>query len=100
MAIKNRILRCSKNQSPAFCRRLLPTLIGSVVFMSQAQAIEFNLGEIEGRFDSQISIGASWRMDEPKSSLISAVNGGTSNGAGSYDDATQNFEKVKLFHKL
>ncbi|NRP56411.1 MULTISPECIES: DUF1302 domain-containing protein [unclassified Marinobacterium] len=100
MAIKNRILQRSKNQSPAFSRRLLPTLIGSVVFMSQAQAIEFNLGEIEGRFDSQISVGASWRMDDPSSNLISPVNGGTSKGSGNYDDATQNFKKGETFSQI
>ncbi|MGB0203498.1 MAG: DUF1302 domain-containing protein [Neptuniibacter sp.] len=100
MAIKNRILQRSKNQSPAFSRRLLPTLIGSVVFMSQAQAIEFNLGEIEGRFDSQISVGASWRMDDPKSSLISSVNGGTSAGSGSYDDGNQNFSEGSTFTQI
>ncbi|NRP16043.1 DUF1302 domain-containing protein [Marinobacterium sp. xm-a-152] len=100
MAIKNRILQRSKNQSPAFSRRLLPTLIGSVVFMSQAQAIEFNLGEIEGRFDSQISVGASWRMDDPKSSLISSPNGGSSSGSGSYDDGNQNFKKGETFSQI
>ncbi|NRP94578.1 hypothetical protein XMG59_000666 [Marinobacterium sp. xm-g-59] len=100
MAINNRILRRSKNQSPAFSRRLLPTLVGSVVFMSQAQAIEFNLGEIEGRFDSQISVGSSWRMDDPSSKLISTFNGGQSRGSGSYDDGNQNFSKGETFTQI
>ena len=100
MAIKNRILHCSKTRTPAFTRRLLPLLVGTAISMNQAQAVEFNLGEIEGRFDSQISIGASWRMDAPSSNLISRVNGGTSGGAGSYDDGTQNFKKSETFSQV
>ncbi|NRP58602.1 DUF1302 domain-containing protein [Marinobacterium sp. xm-d-564] len=100
MAIKNRLLQRSKNHSPVFTRRLLPLLVGTAISINQAQAVEFNLGEIEGRFDSQISVGASWRMDDPSSSLISPVNGGTSKGAGSYDDATQNFKKGETFSQI
>nr|WP_254443725.1 DUF1302 domain-containing protein [Marinobacterium sp. xm-d-579] len=68
--------------------------------MSQAQAIEFNLGEIEGRFDSQISVGSSWRMDDPSSKLISTFNGGQSRGSGSYDDGNQNFSKGETFTQI
>jgi len=100
MAIKNRILQRSKNQTPAFTRRLLPLLVGTAISINQAQAVEFNLGEIEGRFDSQISVGASWRMDDPSSNLISTFNGGTSKGSGSYDDANQNFKKGETFSQI
>ncbi len=100
MAIKNRILRRSKNHSQAFTRRLLPILVGTAISINQAQAVEFNLGEIEGRFDSQISIGASWRMKDPSSNLISTFNGGTSLGSGSYDDANQNFRQGKTFSQI
>ncbi|NRP52817.1 MULTISPECIES: DUF1302 domain-containing protein [unclassified Marinobacterium] len=100
MAIKNRVLQRSKNHSPVFTRRLLPLLVGTAISINQAQAVEFNLGEIEGRFDSQISVGASWRMDSPSSDLISGVNGGTSKGGGSYDDGTQNFKKGETFSQI
>ncbi|NRP26757.1 hypothetical protein XMD420_000341 [Marinobacterium sp. xm-d-420] len=100
MAIKNRLLQRSKNHSPVFTRRLLPLLVGTAISINQAQAVEFNLGEIEGRFDSQISVGASWRMDGPSSNLISPVNGGTSKGSGNYDDATQNFKKGETFSQI
>ncbi|KXJ53555.1 MAG: hypothetical protein AXW15_09440 [Neptuniibacter sp. Phe_28] len=100
MAIRNRILHCSKNQHQVFTHQLLPLLIGSVVSINQAHALEFNLGEIEGRFDSQVSVGASWRMDEPSSALIAPANGGTSKGGGSYDDATQNFKKGETFSQI
>jgi hypothetical protein len=55
--------------------------------------VEFNLGEIEGRFDSQISIGSSWRMGDANSDLISQANGGTGADLGSFDDGTQNYAK-------
>jgi hypothetical protein len=29
---------------------------------AQAQAVSFNIGEIEGQFDSSLSVGASWGM--------------------------------------
>jgi hypothetical protein len=74
--------------------------VGTAISINQAQAVEFNLGEIEGRFDSQISVGASWRMDGPSSNLISPVNGGTSKGSGNYDDATQNFKKGETFSQI
>ncbi|WP_428035609.1 DUF1302 domain-containing protein [Amphritea sp.] len=62
-----------------------------------ASAVEFNLGEIEGRFDSQLSIGSSWRMSNPNEGLISKANGGTSAGSGSYDDGTQNYSRGDAF---
>ncbi|WP_415895141.1 DUF1302 domain-containing protein [Neptuniibacter sp. PT34_22] len=100
MATKNRILRRSKKPSSVFTRQLLPLLIGSAVGINQAQAIEFNLGDIEGRFDSQISMGASWRMDDADQNLISVPNGGLSSGSGSYDDGNQNFDKGETFSQI
>lgn len=100
MAIKNRILQCSKNQVPLSKTKLLPLLVATAVASTQTQAVEFNLGEIEGRFDSQISVGASWRAKDPSQSLISNANGGTSAGSGSYDDGNQNFEQGETFSQI
>ncbi|KDE40524.1 MAG: DUF1302 domain-containing protein [Nitrincola lacisaponensis] len=77
-----------------------PTLLTTLLaagFTAQAQALEFQLGEIQGRFDSNISIGTSIRLDNPDSGLISQPNNGTSMGSGSYDDGTQNFRRGKPF---
>ena len=62
-----------------------------------ATAVEFNFGEFEGRFDSQLSVGSSWRLSNPNEGLISKANGGTSAGSGSYDDGTQNYAKGDAF---
>src|SRR5689334_2411187 len=37
---------------------------------AQAQAVAFNIGEIEGTFDSSLSIGASWGLRDADSSLV------------------------------
>ncbi|MCD8512751.1 MAG: DUF1302 domain-containing protein [Nitrincola sp.] len=81
---------------PKFTPVLLTSLLAAG-FTAQVQAVEFQLGEIQGRFQSNISIGTSIRMENPDSSLISRPNSGTSAGSGSYDDGTQNFKKGKPF---
>ena len=79
---------------------LLAVAISSALLSSNVQALEFNLGEIEGRLDSQLSIGASWRMEERDSSLVSVANGGSSRGSGSYDDGNLNFDKHDAFSQI
>ncbi|GGK78894.1 hypothetical protein GCM10007941_31410 [Amphritea balenae] len=69
----------------------------STALATPAIAVEFNIGEIEGRFDSQLSIGSSWRMAGQNSDLISVPNGGTGAGGGSFDDGTQNYSKGDAF---
>ncbi|MDO6564555.1 DUF1302 domain-containing protein [Amphritea sp. 1_MG-2023] len=69
----------------------------STTLASPVMAVEFNLGEIEGRFDSQLSVGSSWRLNDADERYISTANGGTSTGSGSYDDANLNFEKGHSF---
>ncbi|TVQ70741.1 MAG: DUF1302 domain-containing protein [Oceanospirillales bacterium] len=81
---------------PSFSPALLACLLASG-FTAQTQALEFQLGEIQGRFDSNISIGTSIRLDNPSAGLISQPNDGNSLGSGSYDDGTQNFKRGKPF---
>jgi hypothetical protein len=97
MAIKITPTRGVKSASIGM-RQLLPTLIAATM-ASQAHALEFSLGEVEGRFDSQISMGASWRLNDPDSDLISSANGGTGVGSGSFDDGNQNFKQGDAFSK-
>ncbi len=84
---------------PKFTPVLLTSLLAAG-FTAQVQAVEFQLGEIQGRFQSNISIGTSIRMENPDSSLISRPNSGTSAGSGSYDDGTQNFKKANPSRQL
>ena len=41
-----------------------------------AFGVSFNIGEIEGSFDSSLSVGASWSTAKPNSDLIGVNNGG------------------------
>ncbi|MBY4677481.1 DUF1302 domain-containing protein [Marinobacterium arenosum] len=81
-------------------RRLLPLAIAATIASSSAQAVEFNLGDIEGRFDSQLSVGVSWRAEERDPSLVAVPNGGTSKGSGSYDDGNLNFDDGDTFSQI
>ncbi|SFH00589.1 DUF1302 domain-containing protein [Neptunomonas qingdaonensis] len=82
-----------------FNRKILPALFAATL-AGQAYAVEFQLGEVEGRFDSQLSLGASWRVKDADPSLIAEPNGGTGLGSGSFDDGTQNFKKGETFSKV
>lgn len=80
-------------------RKILPAVVAATL-ACQVQAVEFELGEIQGRFDTQLSVGASWRVESRDNRLVSVPNGGTSAGSGSYDDGNQNFENGETFSKV
>ena len=62
-------------------------------------AVSFNVGEIEGQFDSSLSVGASWSVRSPDQDLIGGNNGG--NGlAQTSDDSHLNFKKGETFSKI
>ena len=96
-----RSLRSSAVKRPAWQRSRIAQSVSLTVIAAAlslpASAVEFNLGEIEGRFDSQLSIGSSWRMQGADSDLYSLANGGTGAGSGSFDDGTQNYGKGDAF---
>ncbi len=64
-----------------------------------AYAVSFNIGEIEGQFDSSMSVGASWAMDSPDMDLVGASNGGTG-FTQTGDDGRLNFKKGETFSKI
>ncbi|MCQ4253584.1 DUF1302 domain-containing protein [Stutzerimonas stutzeri] len=64
-----------------------------------AYAVNFNIGEIEGQFDSSMSIGASWSTTDRDMDLVGAANGG--NGfTQTGDDGRLNFKKGETFSKI
>ncbi|MDD0845264.1 DUF1302 domain-containing protein [Pseudomonas sp. Gutcm_11s] len=66
---------------------------------SSAQAASFNIGEIEGRLDSSLSVGASWSMADADDKFIGVANGGTASTRTS-DDGRLNFKKGETFSKI
>ncbi len=81
-----------------FDRCLLAAAISASIH-TPAFAVAFNIGEIQGQFDSALSIGASWGTSDPDSHLIDTTNGG--NGfSSSGDDGRLNFKKGETFSKI
>ncbi|MHC8288671.1 DUF1302 domain-containing protein [Pseudomonas sp. XS1P51] len=64
-----------------------------------AFGVSFNVGEIEGSFDSSLSVGASWSTAKPNSDLIGVNNGGKGLSQTS-DDGHLNFKRGETFSKI
>jgi len=64
-----------------------------------AYAVNFNIGEIEGQFDSSMSVGASWSMADRDMDLVGNANGGTGY-TQTGDDGRLNFKKGETFSKI
>ncbi|MFR0693559.1 DUF1302 domain-containing protein [Enterobacterales bacterium AE_CKDN230030158-1A_HGKHYDSX7] len=71
----------------------------AVALAGQGQAATFNIGEIEGQFDSSLSVGASWSTEKPDKDLIGANNGGRGLSQTS-DDSHLNFKRGETFSKI
>jgi hypothetical protein len=64
-----------------------------------AFGVTFNIGEIEGQFDSALSVGASWSARDADRDLIGVNNGGQGLSQTG-DDGRLNFKKNKTFSKI
>ncbi|MBM7060307.1 DUF1302 domain-containing protein [Pseudomonas sp. UL073] len=71
-----------------------------------AYAVNFNIGEIEGQFDSSLSVGASWSMADPDNKLVGSANVVPATGkrgtgfTQTNDDGRLNFKKGETFSKI
>jgi hypothetical protein len=82
--------------------RLRPTFLTLAVGLAgtlQTHAASFNIGEIEGRIDSNLSVGASWAADSPDKQFIGRANGGTAS-TRTGDDGRLNFKRGETFSKI
>ncbi|CAI2795229.1 MULTISPECIES: DUF1302 domain-containing protein [Pseudomonas] len=64
-----------------------------------AFGVSFNIGEIEGSFDSSLSVGASWSTAKANRDLIGVNNGGRGLSQTS-DDGHLNFKRGETFSKI
>lgn len=64
-----------------------------------AAAITFDMGEIEGSFDSSLSVGASWSTTKRDKRFIGNANGGTGY-TQTGDDGRLNFKRGDTFSKI
>lgn len=77
---------------PKWRRTRLAIAVGFTSFAAlPASAVTFNIGELEGQFDSTLSVGASWALRNPKQELL---------GSRSADDGRRNFEQGETFSKI
>ncbi|HDS1680937.1 TPA: DUF1302 domain-containing protein [Pseudomonas putida] len=89
-----------KSAYPFWRRAKLPLAVSlASTLASPAFAVSFNIGEIEGQFDSSLSVGASWSTANPNKNLIGANNGGKGLSQTS-DDGHLNFKKGETFSKI
>ncbi|MDN6860237.1 DUF1302 domain-containing protein [Pseudomonas sp. CAN2814] len=76
---------------PRHFRRACLGLAISLALVEPALALNFQLGEIDGQFDSALSIGAGWSTQNPDSRLLHVA---------SVDDGRRNYEAGDAFSKL
>ena len=83
-----------------WCRAKLPLAVSlASVLAGPAWGVSFNIGEVEGQIDSELSIGASWSTAKADRSLIGANNGGKGQSEIS-DDGRLNFKRGETFSKI
>lgn len=85
--------------TPKFNKKAIALAIPLLMSAHAAQAVEFELGDVEGSFTSSWSVGASWRASEANPELIARTNGGLM-PSGTTDDGNQNFRKGSTFSKI
>jgi hypothetical protein len=64
----------SSPATPPFCRAAHGVLLGALLAAAPVRAFQFTVGELKGSFDTTLSIGGLYRLNDP-----SAANYGTSN---------------------
>lgn len=69
------------------------------VLAAPAFAINFNIGEVEGTFDSSLSVGASWSTAKRDMDFVGNANGGTGY-TQTGDDGRLNFQRGKTFSQI
>jgi hypothetical protein len=71
---------------------------------TEVDAIDFNIGEIQGAFDSSLSVGGSWSTTNPDKHFISNFNSQGVSGGGSssrtVDDGRLNFKAGENFSTI
>ena len=70
-----------------------------LLMAAQAQGAEFNLGQIEGSFDSQITMGSSWRVED-QGEVITGAQGNSDDGDRNYKNGDAFSQIVKGSHDL
>jgi hypothetical protein len=92
----------TRKELDTFAPRLLAAAVAMGISM-QANAFSFSLGEIEGKFDSSLSIGGSWSTTSANPNFISNFNSVGAKGKASsrtLDDGRLNFKSGENFSTI
>jgi hypothetical protein len=93
----------SRSRRPAFTRTKVALGVLSATGAMMAQALQFQPGDVDVTFNTQVTLGASWRAGDPDDDLIAGPNiegdtDFTDNASSSVtDDGNANYEKGDLF---
>lgn len=77
----------------------LSVLVGAALLGSPASSLDISKGDFQGSFDTTLSYGAAWRVEERDKSLYSTSEGGTA-FSGNYDDGDLNYDKGFISNSL
>jgi len=83
-------------------KTMVASLVCGALYAGAANAADFYFGEDDGihlQVTSQLSMGASWRLEDADPRFIGALNGGTG-GTTTTDDGNLNFGKNDTFSKI
>ena len=87
-------------QKPFWRLAKLPLAVSlASTLAAPAFGITFEIGEIEGQFDSSLSVGASWAVRGADPDLVGVRNGGQASSQTG-DDGRLNFKKGETFSKI
>ncbi|QUM84934.1 MULTISPECIES: DUF1302 domain-containing protein [unclassified Moritella] len=88
-----------KNTTQKKFFRTTPIALALIVsgYTAAPHAIEFNWGDVEGSFNSQISAGSSWRVQEQDAKNVGVGNGGLKGNTPTGDDGNLNYDKGDAF---
>lgn len=87
-------------QKPFWRLAKLPLAVSlASTLAAPAFGVTFEIGEIEGQFDSSLSVGASWAVRNADPDLVGVRNGGQASSQTG-DDGRLNFKKGETFSKI
>jgi len=81
----------------------LSLIVALALGSTSAHAVDFNFGEdndILLQINSQLNVGASWRLKDIDPAFISNVNGGSAIGSSATDDGNQNYAKHDVYSQI
>ena len=84
----------------AWALAALPLAVGLAGFTGSANAVNFEIGGVEGQFDTQLSVGASMSTAGPDKRLYFLRSKGGEGAARTSDDGRLNYKKGDFFSKI